>query len=97
MKTKDNEYVISDLLKEIFSRYELGDRLTEMDIIRTYRVIVGDLISKLTKEAKVKNKTLYLKISSAALKNELFYKKEDLVNRINRDLNCEALETIVFL
>ena len=52
---------------------------------------------KLAKEIKLKNKTLYLKVSSAALKNELSYKKSDLILRINSELNRDAIDNIVFL
>ena len=97
MKSKDNEYTLIDLVRHIFEECELTDQVNEMDVVKTYKSVVGDLISKLTLDIKLKDKTLYLKLSSAALKNELLYKKTDLLVRINSELNRDAVNNIVFL
>ena len=97
MKAKDNEYTLGDLIKLIYNECDLTDKVNEMDVIKAYNSIAGNLISKLTKEIKLKNKTLYLKVSAAALKNELSYKKSDLILRINSELNRDAIDNIVFL
>lgn len=97
MKAKDNEYTLGDLIKLIYNKCDLNDKVNEMDVIKVYNSIAGDLISKLTKEIKVRDKTLYLRISSAALKNELAYKRSDLILRINSELNRDAVNNIVFL
>ena len=97
MKSKDNEYTLIDLVRHIFEECELTDQVNEMDVIKTYKSVVGDLISKLTLDIKLKDKILYLKLSSAALKNELLYKKTDLLVRINSELNRDAVNNIVFL
>ena len=67
MKSKDNEYTLIDLVRHIFEECELTDQVNEMDVVKTYKSVVGDLISKLTLDIKLKDKTLYLKLSSAAL------------------------------
>ncbi len=97
MKAKDNEYTLGDLIKLIYSKCDLTDKVNEMDVIKAYKSIAGNLISKLTCDIKFKDKTLYLKISSAALKNELSYKKTDLILRINTELNHDTVNNIVFL
>lgn len=97
MKAKDNEYTLGDLIKLIYNKCDLSDKVNEMDVIKAYYSIAGNLISKLTKEIKVRDKTLYLRISSAALKNELAYKRSDLILRINSELNRDAVNNIVFL
>lgn len=76
MKSKDNEYTLTDLIRQVFEECDLTDQVNEMDVIKTYKSVVGDLISKLTLDIKLKDKILYLKLSSAALKNELLYKKQ---------------------
>ena len=97
MKGKDNEYTLGDLIKLVYNECDLTDKVNEMDVIKAYNTIAGDLISKLTNEIKLRDKTLYLKVSSAALKNELSYKKSDLIHRINSELNRNAINNILFL
>ncbi|MBO7227899.1 MAG: DUF721 domain-containing protein [Bacteroidales bacterium] len=97
MKPTDNEYTFHDLLKLVFKNCDMTEQVDEINIIATYKDVVGDLITKLTQDIKVKNKTLYLKVSSAALRNELSYKKQDLINKINANLKTEAIHTIIFV
>lgn len=97
MKPTDNEYTFHDLLKLVFKNCDMTEQVDEINIIATYKDVVGDLITKLTQDIKVKNKTLYLKVSSAALRNELSYKKQDLINKINANLKNEAIHTIIFV
>lgn len=97
MKPTNNEYTFHDLLKLVFKNCDMTEQVDEINIIATYKDVVGDLITKLTQDIKVKNKTLYLKVSSAALRNELSYKKQDLINKINANLKTEAIHTIIFV
>ena len=83
-------------MKQMFKDCDMIDKVNEMDVIKTYRSVVGDLISKLTQDIKLSDKTLYVKLSSAALRNELSYKKQDLIIRINTELNSEAITSIIF-
>lgn len=97
MKSKDNEYTLTDLIRQVFEECDLTDQVNEMDVIKAYKSVAGDLISKLTSSIRLKDKTLYLKVSSPALKSELSYKKTDLIFRINTELNRDAINNIIFL
>ena len=68
MKGKDNEYTLGDLIKLVYNECDLTDKVNEMDVIKAYNTIAGDLISKLTKEIKLRDKTLYLKVYLCLLK-----------------------------
>lgn len=96
MKKDSNEHTLQDLMKQMFKDCDMIDKVNEMDVIKTYRSVVGDLISKLTHDIKLSDKTLYVKLTSAALRNELSYKKQDLIIRINTELNSEAITSIIF-
>ncbi|MBR4300963.1 MAG: DUF721 domain-containing protein [Bacteroidales bacterium] len=96
MKKDSNEHTLQDLMKQMFKDCDMIDKVNEMDVIKTYRSVVGDLISKLTHDIKLSDKTLYVKLTSAALRNELSYKKQDLITRINTELNSEAITSIIF-
>lgn len=96
MKKDSNEHTLQDLMKQMFKDCDMIDKVNEMDVIKTYRSVVGDLISKLTHDIKLSDKTLYVKLTSAALRNELSYKKQDLITRINTELNSEVITSIIF-
>ena len=58
MNSDYNEHTLQDLMKQMFKDCDMIDKANEMDIIKTYRFVVGDLISKLTQDIKLRNKTL---------------------------------------
>ena len=91
-----DERKLSDVLKVVYRRMELDEVANELEVKDTYHKVVGNLISKLTWEVKYNKGTLYVKLASAALRNELMYKKTDLENKINDTLGRKAVTKIVF-
>ena len=91
-----HERKLSDVLKVVYRRMELDDAANELEVKDTYHKVVGDLISKLTWEVKYEKGVLYVKLASAALRNELMYKRTDLVNKINEVMGRKAVTKIIF-
>ena len=67
-----------------------------IEVENIYRNIVGDLINKLTLSVRYERNILYIKLASAALRNELSYKKQSLVDKINGQLKHGAVNEIIF-
>ena len=91
-----DERKLCDILKVVYRRMELDEAANEMEVKEMYHKVVGDLISKLTWDVKYEKGILYVKLASAALRNELMYKKEDLENKMNQNLGRKAITKIVF-
>ncbi len=92
---ESHEHTLSDLLEKIYERFDMTEAVAEMEVRRTYHGVVGELISKLTKEVRFKNGTLSVKLLSPALRNELEYKKQDLQDAINERLRKPAIKKII--
>ena len=92
-----DERKLADVLMVVYRRMELDDAANELEVKNTYHKVVGNLISKLTWDVKYDKGTLYVKLASAALRNELMYKKTDLENKINDALGRKAVSKIVFI
>ena len=52
-------------------------------------------IANYTRDVNLKNKTLYVKLNSPALREELSYGKEKLINIINQKFKNEIINKIV--
>ena len=52
-------------------------------------------VANYTTDVNLKNKTLYIKLSSPALKEELSYGKEKLIKLINDKFNKTVIEKII--
>ncbi len=76
-------------------RLDHGELASEMEVERTYRRLAGDLISRLTQSVLLSGGTLYLRVASAALRHELFKRRESLRRHINQEVGSETVRNIV--
>jgi predicted nucleic acid-binding Zn ribbon protein len=85
---------LKDLISDILRRNGWEQRYQEMEVLRCYREVVGEVIWKKTRESRLHGKTLVLKMDSGPLKQELSYQKTKLLDAINELLGDEALEKL---
>lgn len=92
-----NEHTLQELLSKAYHRLDMDQWATEVEVRTAYRTVVGDWLSKLTLSVRYDKGTLTLKLASAALKQELFYRRSSLADKINDTLGRQAVLNIVFL
>ena len=92
-----NEHTLQDLLKQVYKKLDMEDTVNEIEVIRCYKLIVGDLISRLTWSVKFKDGVLTAQLASAALRQELFYRRNSLVEKINESLGRNVVREIRFV
>lgn len=92
-----NEHTLQELLKKAYHRLDMDDAANEVEVKRAYGVVVGDFINRLTESVRYNKGTLTVSIVSAALKQELFYRRSSLMDKINEALGRQAVQKIVFI
>ena len=82
----------------------LGDLVHQMlreDGIETpyneYRLVAGQGVNNYTGEIYIRNRTLFVRLKSPALKMNLMYGRQALVNRLNEHVGAQVIEQIVFI
>ena len=56
---------------------------------------MGSNVNSYTKEITLKNKTLYVSLSSSVLRQELSYGKQKIVDLINKEIGGKIITKIV--
>lgn len=92
---KSNENSLKEVIDQLLDTYRLRDKLNEVVIARLWESIMGAAIAKRTKAVNVKNKTLYIHVTSAPLKQELLYQREQIKDRMNRELGSNYLTDVI--
>jgi len=54
------------------------------------------MVAKHTKDLHIRNKVLFVKIDSPALRNELSYARESIVKSLNEEVKTVVIDDIVF-
>ncbi len=73
---------LGKVLQELLETYRLKSKLNEVNLVKEWERIVGPLIAGKTEKIILKNKVLHLTISSAPLKQELQFSKEQILKLI---------------
>ncbi|MBQ0160797.1 MAG: DUF721 domain-containing protein [Bacteroidales bacterium] len=92
-----NEHTLQDVLRKAYHKLDLDDVANEIEVKVAYKQVVGDFINRLTWSIKFADGTLTVQLASAALKQELFYKRTSLADRINEAIGKNAVKKIVFV
>ena len=82
-------------IDQLLRAYGYQDQLDEIEIIKVYEELVGQMFANHTQKIAVKNRRLYVKLDSASLKQELNYVKEGIVQKLNRKIGRNLIDKIV--
>ena len=87
--------LVGDVLKEFFSRPYVAAKVAEGRLPDTWREIVGDRVADLTTSLKLENHVLTSHISSSVVRSELFYRRESLMQEINRISGVRLVNVVI--
>ena len=91
----NNNRVIGDIIRKLMKNPKLAGKLDELDALQAWEEIIGKQICKYVADQKIYKGTLYVKLKSAVVRNELSYKKSELISQINNSLGKKLLNNIV--
>ena len=91
----NNNRVIGDIIRKLMKNPKLAGKLDQLDALQAWEEIIGKQICKYVTDQKIYNGTLYVKLKSAVVRNELSYKKSEFISQINNRLGKKLLNKIV--
>jgi len=74
---------MSDVLYEYRKEMNIDTKLKEVKLLRSWEEIAGKAISKRTSKAYIRNRKLYIHLTSSVVRNELMMIREVLKERLN--------------
>lgn len=92
----DNPQHLGEILQEVIDELGVQKEINEARVIDTWAAVAGTQINSVTESAWMKGSTLYLKITSAAWRQELHMNRRKWRERLNGALEEEIVEEIVF-
>lgn len=95
-KRNSNEAPLSDIIDKLLRAYGLEKKMKEYDIISKWPELMGTAVAHRTKEIRIQNKILYLKMESAVMRDELQHGKQIIIERINQEAGSELIRDVWF-
>ncbi|MDR1527045.1 MAG: DUF721 domain-containing protein [Dysgonamonadaceae bacterium] len=88
---------IGKILEAFFEDHpQMADKLAETRLINYWNNELSPAVSRYTDNLFVKNRVLYVRLTSAVLKNELMMHREQMIINLNREAGRKVIDSIVF-
>lgn len=95
-KRTSNESSISDVLQQFIQVNRLEAGMDKIDVEQAWKNLMGNGVNSYTQEVILKGTTLYVKLTSAVLREELTYGKQKIITMLNEELRKEVVKDLVF-
>ena len=95
MARKSNLIKLGDAIKELFKQEKLDVKMSQFTVKNSWKDIAGEIIALNTTEIYFNNKVIFVTLRSAALKHEVSFRKEELLNSINKFCGYKLVDQIV--
>ena len=86
---------IKSILNNIIDNSSLKVGLNNVKIQSVWKKMMGSNINSYTSDISLKNRTLYVKLSSSVLREELSYGKEKIIKILNEEFGEVIIDKIV--
>ncbi len=94
-KRQSNESSIADVLQQFIHQNRLEAGMDKIDVEQAWKNLMGNGVNSYTQEVILKGSTLYVKLTSAVLREELGYGKQKIITMLNEELRKEVVKDIV--
>lgn len=93
---KQEPLSIKEIIAQFIDVNDMGQKLDETQLIRLWPKIAGETVNTYTQSLQVRNRTLYVHLSSAVLRNELMMLRNELLRRYTEEFGHPVIDNIVF-
>ena len=82
---------IGELIKDLLKNYDITSKFNEAHVITSWDKLMGPSVTKYTVKIEVEKRILFVKLSNAALKQELSYARQKIKKMLNDEVGEEVL------
>lgn|SRR5690554_6738889 len=96
MAKRHGEHIsLGEVLKDFIASNKLQKGIDKVDVAKAWETMMGPAIQKYTTTIKLEGTTLYVRLSSSVLREELSYGKQKIVKLLNEELGKELVKELV--
>lgn len=95
MPRRNDHISLSEALRAFTEENNLKQGLKKLDVRDAWKNLLGPGVATYTQEVHLKDKTLYVTLTSSVLREELGYGKSKIISMINEELGEEAVKELV--
>jgi predicted nucleic acid-binding Zn ribbon protein len=93
---KKNTELLNDIIVQVLKNNHLDKPLNEKRLMDAWPVVLGNNILKYTTHLSIKNKILYVSLTSSVLRHDLFLSREEIRKSLNKQVGTDVIVDIIF-
>jgi predicted nucleic acid-binding Zn ribbon protein len=93
---KKNTELLSDVIRQVLGELHLDRPLNEKRLIEAWPKVLGQNIVQYTSDLNIRNRVLYVSLTSSVLRHDLFLSREQIKKSLNDQVGVEVIVDIVF-
>lgn len=86
---------IGDILDEFFKRPYVARKIAEGKLHEFWREVTGEYVASVTNEVRLERGILYVSVSSSIVRNDLFYRRDQLAELINSRAGVRLVNAVI--
>ncbi len=94
---RTNSQSLGEVIQQFIKSSGMQPKLDEATLIAKWEEIVGKMIARGTNDLYVKNRKLFIKFNSSALRQEISYSKSKLIDNVNDAIGHSAIDEVILL
>jgi hypothetical protein len=96
MSKRHNDHLkLSDVLKDFVETNKLQGGLDKVDVRNAWEQLMGNGVNNYTTNIMLKQDTLYVRLSSSVLREELSYGKDKIITMLNESLGKDLIKKLI--
>jgi hypothetical protein len=94
-KRSSNESSIADVLQQFIQQNKLESGMDKIDVEQAWKSLMGNGVNSYTQDVLLKGTTLYVKLTSAVLREELSFGKQKIIAMLNEELKKDVVKDLI--
>ncbi len=95
MKRENDSFLIKDLMNLFIKENKLEKGFQKINSKKAWVKVMGAGVANYTREVRLQNSTLIVALNSSALREELSYGKDKIIQMINEEMGSEIVKKLM--
>ena len=95
MAKRDGEGSLGEVMKNFIETHKLQSGLDKVSVKDAWFTVLGNAIDKYTTDVHLEKDTLYVRLSSSVLREELSYGKDKIIKLLNEELGKDLVKKLI--
>jgi predicted nucleic acid-binding Zn ribbon protein len=92
---KSQTQIIKDVIRDCLSEMHIDRKLKEVELVAQWESLMGKTVANRTSQIYIRDRILYLRITSPVLKSELLMMRQVIIDKLNENAGQKLIEHIV--